>query len=391
MNRTPLAWKNLTHQPARTIVSIGGIAFAVMLMFMQLGFLGAVGDTATKVYDRLPFEIILRSPEYLHAYDPRSIPRNTALQVAAMPEVFAVKPLSLGISTWQNPSTYEFRAVAVMGVDPNNSPLDLPEVSQQLPLLLHDDYVLIDRTSNADLGPANGQSFSSADIGRTTDVLGSSMRIAGTFEMGTGLAANGQIITSEAGFRQVMPGTDPDHVSLLLVRLRDGQDAATARLQIEQRLQQLGGEVAHTRVLTMDQAMDAERRRWYTETPVGVIFGMGVGLAVIVGGVICYMVLAADVLSHLPEYATLKAIGYSNAFLGKVLLAQATILAAVAMPPALVGSLVLYELTSRFADLPIRMTLLRVGLVALLSLLMCSVAGMIALRKLSKAEPANLF
>ncbi len=391
MNRTPLAWKNLTHQPARTIVSIGGIAFAILLMFMQLGFLGAVGDTANNVYERLRCDLVVRSPEYLHAYDPRSIPRDIERQIVGLPEIARVQTLDLSVTSWQNPNNHEFRVVAVMGVDLQDNPLQLPEVTRQLPLLTHPDHVLIDRTSSADLGPLDGQSFTAADVGRTTDALGKNIRIAGTFEMGTGLAANGQIITSREVFLRIAPNTDPQRVSMLLVRSRPGIDSAQTRRAIQRTLAQLGGEASEAKVLTVDQAMELERKRWYLQTPIGVIFGIGVVLAVIVGGVICYMVLAADVLAHLPEYATLKAIGYSNRFLGKVLLSQATMLAMIALPPALLLAMGLYAVTSYFAGVAIHMTVQRVIFVALLSILMCSAAGLIALRKLSKAEPANLF
>lgn len=391
MNRTPLAWKNLTHQPTRTVVSIGGIAFAVLLMFMQLGFLGAVGDTANNVYERLPCDMVVRSSEYLHAYDPRSIPMDIEQQLAVLPEIVAVQTLDLSVTSWQNPNTHEFRVVAVMGVDIHDSPLQLPEVTRQLPLLMHPDHVLIDRTSSADLGPANGRAFTAADVGRTTAALGKSVRIAGTFEMGTGLAANGQIVTSREGFLRIAPAADHDRVSMLLVRSRPGIDPAQTRQAVQIALAQMGGEAAETEVLSVAEAMQRERWRWYAETPIGIIFAMGVALAVIVGGVICYMVLAADVLAHLPEYATLKAMGYSNRFLGKVLLSQATMLAMIALPPSLLAAIVLYTVTSYFAGVPIHMTVERVALVTLLSILMCSAAGLIALRKLSKAEPANLF
>ncbi|MEL7336494.1 MAG: FtsX-like permease family protein, partial [Planctomycetota bacterium] len=127
------------------------------------------------------------------------------------------------------------------------------------------------------------------------------------------------------------------------------------------------------------------------ETPIGMIFALGVLLAFIVGAVICYMVLASDVIAHLPEYATLKAMGYGNAFLGGVLLKQACYLACIALPPATLLSLVLFQITSQLAGVPIRMTLQWIVLVGVLSILMCSTAGWIALRKLAKAEPASLF
>jgi putative ABC transport system permease protein len=103
------------------------------------------------------------------------------------------------------------------------------------------------------------------------------------------------------------------------------------------------------------------------------------------------MILASDVIAKLPEYATLKAMGYSNRFLGVTLLQQSIVLAIGAFVPAAVVSLVLYEITGFFAGVPIIMTWTRIAVVAALSTIMCTAAGLIAVRKLSKAEPASLF
>jgi len=224
-----------------------------------------------------------------------------------------------------------------------------------------------------------------------TDVTGRSVRIAGTFRMGTGLAANGAILLSRQGFRRIAPVDQTGRVSLLMVDLAPGVSHEAGRQAIARRLGQAGGEAAATDVLTHAEAVTWERWRWYGETPIGLIFAMGVALAIVVGGVICYMVLAADVISHLPEYATLKAMGYSNRSLARVLLAEAVYLATLAFPLATLAALLLYAITSQIADVPIEMTGLRLVIVALLSLLMCSSAGLIALRKLIRAEPANLF
>lgn len=391
MPQTSLAWRNLSHQPTRTAVSVGGIGFAILLMFMQLGFLGAVGDTATNVYRRLPGDLVLRSPEYLDVYDPRSIPEDVVPLVVSLPEVSAVRAIDLVITKWQNPETNEFRAVAVMAIDPSQPALDLPEIEPLLPLLYRPDHILVDRTSGADFGPADQKRFGPLDIGRVTDVTGRSVKIAGTFEMGTGLAANGAILISREGFKRIAPGGQEGRVSMLLVDLAPGVKDEAGRNAISKRLVEVGGEISATQIFTAREAIWWERWRWYAETPIGMIFAMGVALAIVVGGVICYMVLAADVMTYLPEYATLKAMGYPNGFLIKVLMSQACWLAAIAFPPAILASLLLYTITSEIADVPITMTWLRVVIVLLLSVVMCSSAGVIALRKLIKAEPATLF
>ncbi len=390
MRRTSLARRNLAHQPARTLVSVVGIGFAILLMYMQLGFLGSVGDTATNVYRRLEGDVVVRSPEYLHAYDPRSIDEAVFERLLAMPEVVEAFPLDLALTKWQSPTSGQFRGVAAMGVDVDRNPLQLPELEDKWSLLHRPDHVLVDRTSRADFGPVDGVQFGAADVGRTTDVMGREVRIAGTFEMGTGLAANGAILLSRDGFRRITP-VEAGEVSMAVVKFTPNVNPKQGASLIRQRLRGAAGPLAYATVLTMDEAIAAEKRRWYTETPIGMIFALGVALAVVVGGVICYMVLASDVIAHLPEYATLKAIGYTDGYLARTLLAQASYLAVLALPPATLAALVLYAVTSQLAGVMIRMTWEWLLLVTVLAFAMCSLSGLLALRKLAKAEPASLF
>lgn len=391
-NQTPLAWRNLTHTVTRTIVSVSGIGFAILLMFMQLGFLGSVGDTATVVLDRITCPIIVRSPDYLHIYDSSSLPGDLTLLIEGVPEVADALPLDIGVTQWQNPMDHSFRAIAIMGVDLDQPPFELPELdAAMIAQLRPSGAVLIDDESASDFGPANGVRFSQQDIGTTTDVAGQRTRLAGTFKMGTGLAANGALLASRPTFAKLTPGRRRQRVSLVLVKLHDPLNLQAGVEAVERRLQSLGGEAQYAEVMTLDQIKSAEKNHWYRGTPIGLIFTVGVILAVIVGGVISYLVLASDVASHLPEYATLRAMGYSDGFLVRTLLSQSTLLALFAFPPSLVMASLLFTITSGLSTIPIRMTLTWIVVVFALSLVMCNIAGVIALRKLLRAEPANLF
>ncbi len=389
--RTSLAVHNLRHQPTRTGISILGIAFAVLLMFMQLGFLGSVGDTATLVYQRMSGDLVVRSREYLSVYDPRTIDERVLNRLVSLPEVTEVRPLDLSVALWHNPINGQQLAVAIMGLDVDQPALRIDGLDPLLPLLRRRDHLLVDRTSRSDFGPQDGIRFGDEDIGITTTVNYQSVRIAGTFEMGTGLAANGAVLTSRDGFRRLAGRSHDGQVSLVVVRLADSVSAIDGQRSIVERLSQDGGSLMFADVLTLDQAAMLERRHWYLETPVGIIFWVGVALAVVVGGVICYMVLAADVITHLPEYATLKALGYSNGYLGRTLLLQAVLLAAIALPVATGAAWIVFHFTSAASGLPIRLTWQWIGLVTILTLVMCGAAGTLTLRKLAKAEPASLF
>jgi len=357
--------------------------------------LGAVGETATQVYDRIDCDLLVRSPEYLHVFDPRTLPAHVAVSLASMPEIADIRSLDLGVSQWRNPNSGELRLVAMIGVDPARPALRIQGWSDLASRLRRPADVLIDRASRGDYGPRNHTRFGDADVGLESEVAGKRVVVSGLYDMGTGLAANGAILLSHNGFNRVAPQrmTVPqdERFSMLLIKLRPGVTAAVGVTAIKERLARIDGRSSELRVMTLKEAIANERWHWYTQTPVGFIFGSGVAIAMIIGSVVCYMILSNDVTSRLPEYATLKAIGFSNAYLINVLCAQAVWLALLAFLPSLVVAIVLYAVTSAYAGVDIHMPWFRVVLVFVLSLAMCGVAGVVALRKLTKAEPANLF
>src|SRR5208282_127985 len=134
-----------------------------------------------------------------------------------------------------------------------------------------------------------------------------------------------------------------------------------------------------------------ELNRWIRETSIGVIFQLGVAVSLLVGTVIVYQVLSSDVAAHMRQYATLKAMGYTSRFLSGVVLAQAVGLAALGFLPGLAISQTLYEVTSYLANIPIVMNGGRIAAVFAMTVVMCALSGLGALRKIWRADPAALF
>ena len=144
-------------------------------------------------------------------------------------------------------------------------------------------------------------------------------------------------------------------------------------------------------ILTREEWIDREGRYWAGTTPIGFVFGFGAIMGLVVGGVIVYQILFADVSQHLAEYATLKAMGYSNAFLSRVVLREAAILTVLGFIPGVAVSIVLYRFASTATRLPLEMTPGRAALVLLLTAAMCGSAALVALRKVRSADPAEVF
>ena len=384
--RTQLAWYNLVHNKVRTGVATAGVVFAIVLMFMQLGFLEAVKVSATLIYDVLDFDICLRSKDYLYLADARTIPRQRLIQATSVAGVERAAPFTVASNAWRNPQSGERRAILCFGVDPVDPIFRDAEIQRRVrDLLVSPEVLLIDTKTRREYGPRDGRSFGAEDHGAVVELSGVAVRIAGDYTCGAGLSSGGAAIMSERGLQQVTPALANDHVSLGLIKISPGENAR----EVADRLSSVLYDDVD--VLTRQDVLRSELVHWVYETNYGLIFQTGVLVSLIVGTAIVYQVLGSDVASLLPEYATLKAMGYGNRYLAGVILQEAMALAVLGFASGVVISELLYGVTSAGAQIPVRMTWQNLWLVFVLSVMMCAFSGLAALRKAFQVDPAELF
>jgi putative ABC transport system permease protein len=383
--RIPLAWLNLVHNKTRTALAVAGVAFAVILIFLQLGFLGAAEYSARMVFDAFDFDLLIRSCHYQHLIASWTFPRERLDEARSTPGVERVTPIYVGLTYWRNPLSGAERGMFLIGVNPADHVFCVPEIQDKLPLLTVPEFVLIDQKSREQFGPQNGRRFGEADIGVETELLQQRVRIAGCFSLGMGFVADGASLTSVRGFQRIRRGQAPDNVSLALVKLRPDADAEQVAAALRERLPD------DVEVITRPAVLAREVRHWVWETSIGLIFQLGVAVAMVVGVAIVYQVLSSDVANHLPEYATLKAMGYGGGYLALVVLQQAVALALMGFLPGWIISIGLYKMTQAAARLPMELPASRVLFVLGLTVAMCTVSGLGALRKVRTADPADLF
>jgi len=144
-------------------------------------------------------------------------------------------------------------------------------------------------------------------------------------------------------------------------------------------------------VLTKQDFIDRERAYWSGATPIGYIFAFGAIMGLVVGAIIVYQILFADVSEHIREYGTLRAIGYRNRFVSGIVLQQAAILAVLGYIPGALLANFLYGAAAGATRLPLHLTLERGVTVFLLTLGMCLLSGFLALRRVRKLDPADVF
>jgi putative ABC transport system permease protein len=393
MSPLHLAWRNLLHQPLRTFISLAGVAFAVVLLFMQLGFLGSVDVTATQLYDHLEFDLLLVSSEYLDLNRPGNLPRERLAQ-ARVEGVNNVVPLTVGVGLWHDPrpdvAIRRQWNIMMLGVEPAQidrvfggpgrpiyaSPGTAAEAGAALARV---DTVLLDQQSWPQYGEPEQRR-----PGSRVELNGRRVEVSGSCSVGTGFGYNGLLITSEESYHH-LTGQRGDRVTFGLVQLAAGARPSEVKAALARKLPR------DVQVLTRAEIYDQEQTYWRDSTAVGRFFSLAVLIALAVGGVFVYQIMASDIRNHLAEYATVKALGYRGSFLAQVVFAQAVLLGLIGYLPGMVAALGLYALTQHSARIPIGMSIGRGVLVLLLTLGMCLGSGLLATRKLHSADPADLF
>ena len=381
--RIPLSWLLLTRQPMRLAVALAGIAFAGILMFMQLGFRDGLFEASVTVHKLFDADVVLLSPRTMSSIGMASFPRRRLIQTLGDPDVAGISPVNWNLLLWRNPEARTTRSILTLGFEPDD-PIFLDQaIRNQAPLLQNRGWVLFDERSRPEFGPI----ASWLKQGRTveTEVSGQRIRVAGLVSLGPSFGADGNMITSRETYFRLMPTTPAGSIELGLLRLRPGADpeAVARRLQ-----RQLPNDV---RVLTKGEFEELEKTYWRTSTAIGFIFTLGAAMGFVVGCVIVYQILYSDVSDHLPEYATLMAMGYRLSGLLGVVAREGLLLAVLGYVPAYVAGQGLYALVRSGTRLPVVMDPQRALLVFAMILVMCMASAALAMRKLADADPAEIF
>ena len=381
--KIPLAWRQLVRTKGRFLVALSGIAFADILMLMQMGFQAALFDSTTRLQSFLNADIVLISPQTQNIGNTNSFPRQRLFQATNLPEVELATPMYVSMGVWKNNQTQLNSTILVLGFNPSSSAFKLPGVNQNLDAIKYPNTLIFDQNSGGQYQDIISQIKRGKPI--TTELQGRRVTVAGLYSVGSSFAAEGSVITSDQIFLRIFPEKQASQVNVGLITIKPGNDAKTVATKLRSYLQD------DVKVLTLEEFIDFEKKFWQENTTIGFIFTFGVVIGFVVGVIIVYQILYSDVTDHLPEYATLKAMGYSNLYLLTVVFQEAIILAVLGYLPGFLVSTMFYGFIRNGTKLPLFMTLDKGIMVLILTILMCVISGAIATQKLRSADPADIF
>jgi len=374
----PLAWRNLVANKRRLLRSASGIGFAVLLMLMQLGFEQAFFDSSLEVIRGLDGDILIES---VHKYqfatrDP--FPMSDLDTARKVTGVASARPFYADWFDffWKNPTDGKVFLVRAFGFNPDEPVILFPDVNTNREKLQEPNTVVVDRRARRFLG---------MDTAATeTEINGAKTKIVGGFALGPDFVSDVTVVMSDRTFASLLHGAATD-VDVGVIKVHPGEDPKVVQRALRNALP------ATIAVFTKPELIEFERKFQAAVSSAGPIFAMGTIVGFVVGMLISYQITYTDLADQLPQYATLKAIGYGTGYLLRVVLEQAAFNALAGWISALLVSILLYRIIGEAALLPLHMTAKIIFVSLGLTLGMCLISAAIAVGRVIKADPAEVF
>ncbi len=366
----------LLHNKGRLLLSLLGVAFAVVIMFMEIGFFNGLNDSQANLPPLLNADILIMNERRYSMLETSTIPRLRLSQAAVLNEVAEAIPFYEGADTLFNQQEKRIRAISILAFPQNTaSPLLIDGMEKYQEQLKIKGNVLYDSLSRGIYG----------DIKPGTEIkLGGRLQnVIGTVEIGPNIKLDGYVIMGESTWVDRRGNTG--NMNMGLIRLKPGADVEAVKKKLRVILP------ADTILMTPEEAR--KREVWFTikSTPTGAVFGIGVIIGFIIGVIICYQILFNEITDHLPQYATMKAVGFPKIFLVSLVIKQSLWLSALGFIPGLIGAGILYFSIQHSTRILMFMTPGRILFVFVLTMFMCLAASFFAMKKVLKTDPADLY
>ena len=381
--RVPLAFLQLRQHPRRLVIATAGIAMSALGILCQMGFEDSLFRSATRLFQELDADLVLISPQYQFMVLPTAFTERRLYQSMSVEGVKSIASLRLGIAPFRNPVTHADRNVYIVGVPANARVFANPDWQRAVGALDQPDKLLFDARSRPEFGPVAALFREGAVL--RSEIAHRSVRIVGLFEMGASFSADGTAITTEEGFARLFPSRASGLIDIGLIHLKSG---ARAEDVLEELRAALPKDVL---VMTHDELNRREQAYWRGTTPAGFIFKTVLIVSLIVGCVSVYQILSSDVAENLRQYSTLKAIGYADSYFLRLTFEKAWLLTSMAYPIGFLLAGIVYLSATYLTLVPLVMTTMRVLGVYTLLLAAASIAGFVAMSRLRRSDPTELF
>ncbi len=368
-----IGWRILWDKKIRTLLSACGIAMAVIIIFIEQGFYYGIVDAQSQVAYLIRGDLVVMHNRRTHLSKWQSMRKIHLFQTRAHENITSVTPVYKMTMGLLNQETDQVRRIVVFAFPADSIPLDIGDPETLSELLKIPQSVLFDRKSR--------DIYGKVEKGQYIEVNGKPYKVAGYVDIGPNIVNDGAIVMSEGTLLSVAAGRDPIMGVIKIDR----------RENLEKVRQHIEGLLPDTDVMTPAELAAREQRVTTKSVPVGIIFSIGMVAGFIIGVIVCYQVLFNEINDQIRQYATLKAIGFRNSFLVRIILEQSVVLSIMGFVLSLPVTFYIGFLISAETSLPMKIDAGRILLVLSITIAMCISSGLIAMRRVWNTDPAELY
>ena len=370
-----LATKSLLHDRLRFLITVSGVAFAVTLVFVQVGLFLGLLDNASVTIEHISADLWVTSRNTPNVDFAHTFPETSVQRVRSVPGVAAADNLIVWFMTVNLPSGAQEGTLAYALSDFRRWNIPWNVESGDLDDLKRGQYLFLDGSAVKRYGP-----FA---VGEYREILGQRMKIIGRTRDALSFTTTPISFLDFDRAQKLSPDLLKNRTTYVLVKLAPGADVAAVKAEIARRL-------PYNDVYTKKEWAARSRRYWVQSTGIGLNMYITVFLGCLVGIVVVAQTLYTSTMEHIKEFGTVKAIGGGNVDIYRILGKQATI---AGIAGFVLGALMAFALRPAIAkiDLKLIITPVFAAIVFAAAILMCLAAAMISFRKVASIDPALVF
>jgi putative ABC transport system permease protein len=370
-----LARKNLLHDKLRFLITVSGVAFAVTLVFVQVGLFLGLLDNASITIEHLDADLWVTSHNTPNVDFAHTFPESYVDRVRSVPGVAAADNLIVWFMTVALPSGAQEGALVYALSDFARWKLPWHVAEGNLADLRRGRYLFLDDSAK--------KRFGAFHTGEYREVLDTRMKIIGRSQEALSFSTTPIAFVDFRRAQSLSPDQLLGRTTYILIKLAPGTDVEAVRREVSRRLPYND---VHTRAEWASQS----RRYWVESTGLGLNLAMTILLGCLVGVVVVAQTLYTSTMEHLKEFGTVKAIGGSNLDIYRILGKQAAIAALIGFVLGAVPAYLLRPLLAK-VDLKLIITPDFAAVVFAGTLALCLAAAIISFRKVAGIDPALVF
>jgi putative ABC transport system permease protein len=370
-----LATKSLLHDKLRFVITVSGVAFAVTLVFVQVGLFLGLLDNASVTIDHISADLWVTSRNTPNVDFAHTFPETYVQRVRSVPGVARADNLIVWFMTVNLPSGAQEGTLAYALEDFHAWNIPWNVESGDLADLKRGQYFFLDGSAV--------RRYGAFETGQYREILGQRLKIIGRTKDALSFTTTPISFMDFDRAQKLSSQQLTNRTTYVLVKLAPGADAAAVKAEIARRL-------PYNDVYTRKEWATRSRNYWVTSTGIGLNMYITVFLGCLVGIVVVAQTLYTSTMEHIKEFGTVKAIGGGNLDIYRILGKQAAIAAVAGFA---LGALMSYAMRPVIAKIHLKLIIppAFAAIVFVGAIVMCLGAAMISFKKVASIDPALVF